>query len=180
MPPRTVSIDLKARIPPLFQQGYSVKEICDLLDVKKSLVYKTLDIFDKLGVVSNPHKYSRVIGRQHILSQQDLAFIRATLDQKQTIYLDKLQDLLWMTHQVYASLPTLFRVIWRFQFSRKVVSTRAAECNDELRALYMNRIATKVPDPDMFMFVDEAAKDEQTTARKKGHSLKGVRCMQRR
>ncbi|KIJ57769.1 hypothetical protein HYDPIDRAFT_61170, partial [Hydnomerulius pinastri MD-312] len=108
---------------------------------------------------------------QRILSQQDLAFIRATLDQKQTIYLDELQDLLWMTRQVYASLPTLFRAIRRFQFSRKVVSAHAAEHNDELQALYMNQIATEVPDPDMFMFVDEAAQDERTTGHKKGRSL---------
>jgi hypothetical protein len=43
MPTRTISRDLKARIPVLFyQQEFSVQDICGLLDIKKSLAYQTL------------------------------------------------------------------------------------------------------------------------------------------
>ena len=42
MPLRTVSEDLKARIPALRHDGYSIKNICGLLAVKKTLVYRTL------------------------------------------------------------------------------------------------------------------------------------------
>ncbi|KAJ7190311.1 hypothetical protein GGX14DRAFT_326719, partial [Mycena pura] len=45
---------------------------------------------------------------------------------------------------------------------------------------YMNKIADLVPDPNMLMFVDEAAKNDRTTGRPKGRSLVGKRCFQRR
>jgi len=44
----------------------------------------------------------------------------------------------------------------------------------------MNHIADIVTDPNMLMFGDEAAKDERTSARKRGWALRGSRCIQRR
>lgn len=37
-----------------------------------------------------------------------------------------------------------------------------------------------MPDPAMLMFVDEAARNKRTSARRWGWSLKGRRCVQRR
>jgi len=44
----------------------------------------------------------------------------------------------------------------------------------------MNTIADQVPDPEMLMFIDEAAKNKRTSGRVKGWSLKGKPCPQRR
>jgi hypothetical protein len=44
----------------------------------------------------------------------------------------------------------------------------------------MNRIADIVPDANMLMFIDEAAKNDRTIGRPKGRSLVGTRCVQRR
>jgi hypothetical protein len=44
----------------------------------------------------------------------------------------------------------------------------------------MNKMADIAPDPNMLMFVDEAAKNDRTTGRTRGWSLKGQRCIQRR
>lgn len=44
----------------------------------------------------------------------------------------------------------------------------------------MNRIGQEVPDPEMLIFVDESAKDRRTSARKKGWSFLGERCISRR
>ncbi|KIK32116.1 hypothetical protein CY34DRAFT_102214 [Suillus luteus UH-Slu-Lm8-n1] len=54
MPPWTVSYDLKLRIPVLCHvQGYSVKKICEALGILKSLVYRTLQLYDSLADVTN-------------------------------------------------------------------------------------------------------------------------------
>jgi transposase len=74
MPVYAVSNDTKAHIPALFQDGYTVREICHLLGVKKSLVYNTLDLYNRYGIVYNPHKYS-VTGRRRVLSTTDVLFI---------------------------------------------------------------------------------------------------------
>ncbi|KIK98102.1 hypothetical protein PAXRUDRAFT_728162, partial [Paxillus rubicundulus Ve08.2h10] len=75
-----VSDDLKARIPALHRQGYSVENICNILALRKSLVYKTLAIFSKYGVITNPHQSSRISGRPRILSQADLHFLQNLID----------------------------------------------------------------------------------------------------
>ena len=54
MPPCQVSHDLKARIPVLHQEfGFSVKEICKILDIRKTLAYKTLQYYGFYGTTFN-------------------------------------------------------------------------------------------------------------------------------
>lgn len=55
----------------------------------------------------------------------------------------------------------------------KTISFTAAERNAELCTHYMNQIGAEAPDPEMLMFVDEAAKDWRTSSRPHGWSLKG-------
>jgi transposase len=58
MPRRPVSRDLKVCILILrHEQGLSVKTICQLLGVKKSLVYQTLIYSRAYGVLFNPHSH---------------------------------------------------------------------------------------------------------------------------
>jgi transposase-like protein len=55
MPPY-ISNDLKGRIPALHhEQGYSVKNICQLLNIKKTLVYETLKHHRTFGVPYDPN-----------------------------------------------------------------------------------------------------------------------------
>ncbi|KAG2068071.1 hypothetical protein BDR04DRAFT_792972 [Suillus decipiens] len=50
MPPWTVSYDPKLRIPILRHvQGLSTRKICEVLGIRKSLVYQTLQVYDKLA-----------------------------------------------------------------------------------------------------------------------------------
>ncbi|KAG2079262.1 hypothetical protein BDR04DRAFT_1041170 [Suillus decipiens] len=69
MPPWTISSDLKLRIPALRHvQGLSIKKICEVLDIRKSLVYQTLQLYDKLADVTNSN--SRKLGRRRSLFTQ--------------------------------------------------------------------------------------------------------------
>ncbi|KIK73758.1 hypothetical protein PAXRUDRAFT_177577 [Paxillus rubicundulus Ve08.2h10] len=87
-----VSDDLKACIPALHHQGYSVQNICNILALRKSLVYKTLAIFSKCGVINNPHQSSCISSHPHILSQADCYFLQNLIDHRHTLYLDELQQ----------------------------------------------------------------------------------------
>jgi hypothetical protein len=75
---------------------------------------------------------------------------------------------------------TLSRTLHWLNFMHKGVSEHALERNNQLRAIFMNRIADQVPDPNMLMFGDEASKDERTSVRRWGWSLSGTRCIQHR
>lgn len=179
MPRRTVSRDIKARIPVLFyEQHRSIHDICAVLGVKKSLVYNTLKLHRIYGVPHNP--VTRCTGRRRLLTPTDLTFIRGLLDNRHCIYLDEIQDQLLTRRGIKVSVSTILRTLHRFHFSHKSISARALERNALLRSAFMNRIATIVPDPNMLMFADEAARDRRTSSRRKGWSRVGMRCVQRR
>ena len=173
-----VSRDLKARIPVLAREGWKVKEICGLLGIKKSLVYQTLDYDRYYGVPYNPHAYQS--GRHQILSHEDLKLVVALLHCRHCIYLDEIQSELYNQRGVLVSIPTVLRTLHRLHYSQKCVSARALERNDLLCSAFMNRIADEVPNPDMLIFIDKAARNKKTSARMRGWSVVGQRCVQRR
>ena len=178
MPP-LISNDLKARIPALrHEQGFSVKKICQLLNIKKTLAYETLCNHRRYGVTFDVN--ARQHGRHRTLTSTDLSFICMLLDNQHTIYLDEIQEQLLLRRGVKVSLPTLTRTLRQLHFTHKDISGKALERNDRLRAIYMNRIADLVPDPEMLMFGDEAHKDERTSNRRTGWSCRGARCVQRK
>ena len=176
--PSALSRDLKARIPVLSGQGYSVRRICNILGIKKTTVYQALQRYRAYGVSYNPH--SQKAGRPRSLSTQDLKFITSLLKRHHTIYLDEIQLELSEQRQISVSLPTLTRTLKRMGFTRKSVSANALERNDLLHAAFMNRVADEVPDPDMLMFVDESARNRRSSQRNTGWSRIGIRCIQRR
>ncbi len=78
MPRRSVSQDLKDRVPFMhFMEHLSVKDICRLLGIKKTLVYNIRHNYLKYGMSSNPPRtrYRRP-GRPRILDSVDIRFIK--------------------------------------------------------------------------------------------------------
>lgn len=176
-----VSIDLKSRIPVLRALGYSVRDICSLLGIKKTLAYNVLHYQSTYNVPYNPHTMEGTcLGRQRVLGNEDISFIRSLIHCNGMLYLDEIQALLLERRNTSVSIPTLSRTLRRIQYTKKRVSARAIERNEVDRAVYMNTIAEIAPDPEMLMFTDESAKDERTSARRTGWSAIGNRCVSRR
>jgi transposase len=179
MPPRTISEDLKARIPILFYEHHlTVKEICSVLGIKKSLVYKSLGYFRAYGIAHNPHSHRP--GRHRVLSLGDIKFISALVERQHCIYLDEIQSQLYEHRHCKVSISTIMRTLRRLHLTHKTISAKALERNEIQRSAFMNRIADEVPNPDMLMFVDEAARNRRTSGRSRGWSSRGLRCFQRR
>jgi transposase len=106
MPPRSISKDLKDPVPVLFHgQGCSVKEICHLLGVKKSMVYAVLKNHRLIGTTTNINARRR--GQHRILDSSDLEFIQTLLLHHHTLYLDEIQLALETQRLVHVSIPTL-------------------------------------------------------------------------
>lgn len=128
MPKHWIPQNVKARIPVLYHDdGLSVKEISSQLGVKKSLVYLVLKLYQQFGVISNVHKYLCTVGRPRSLSQADHAFITALLDHRRSLYLDELQDELWLKRGVHTTLPTIHHALQELGVSHKVISATAYE-----------------------------------------------------
>jgi transposase len=173
------SQDLKARIPILFyEQHFTVKEICKILGIQKTLAYSSLMCFRMYGIAHNPHAIRRT-GRRRLLSSTDIKFVASLIGRRHTIYLDEIQNELHEHRKIHISVPTLCRTLRRLALTRKVVSARALERDDLLRSAFMNLIADEVPDPRMLMFIDEAARNRRTSQRSWGWALLGRECVQR-
>ncbi|KAG2076136.1 hypothetical protein BDR04DRAFT_1068304 [Suillus decipiens] len=166
MPPWAISSDLKLRIPVLRHvQGLSIRQICEVLGTRKSLLYSS----DKLADVtnSNLHKldYCRdttlgSIGCRRSLNYEDINYIKSHCYLHSSVFLDELQSQLLLCRHVKISLSTLFQTLRRLGITRKKVSRHALERNEEKRAAFMNRLAEIAPDPEMLMFGDDAAKNK--------------------
>ena len=162
-----------------YEQGYSVAKICLLLNIKKTLVYKTLQHHCAFGIAFDPHSQWWGVCHRH-LTTTDHSFIHALLNQNHTIYLDEIQEQLLSCHGVKASITTLYRTLQWLHFTHKDVSSKELECNEWDWVIFMNWIMELVPNPDMLMFGDEVHKDERTSNRHTGWSHQGSRCVQRK
>ncbi|KAI9570931.1 hypothetical protein HD554DRAFT_2079935, partial [Boletus coccyginus] len=61
MPQHVVSNDTKLNIPTLSEDGYTMKEICYLLGIKKTHIYKTFSLYKQFGIVYNPYTYPQYV-----------------------------------------------------------------------------------------------------------------------
>ena len=140
MPPRVVSYDLKLRIPVLRRvHGYSINKICEVLGIRKSLVYKTLHLYATLSDVASPNL--RTAGRRCSLNYEDINYIKSHSHLHSSAFLDELQSDLLSRRGVKVSMSTLFRTLRRLGIIRKKVSRCSLERNDEKRATFMNNLA---------------------------------------
>ena len=173
------SQDLKACIPILFyKQHFTVKEICKILGIQKTLVYSSLMCFWTYGIAHNPHTLRRT-GRQRLLSSTDIKFIASLVGRRHTIYLNEIQTELYEHREISISVPTLCRTLQHLALTRKVVSAHALEQDDLCCSAFMNLIADEVPDSRMIMFIDEAARNWRTSQWSRGWALYGKECIQR-
>ena len=155
MPPRTVSADLKARIPVLRQRGHSVKHICHLLGVKKTQVQVVL--YKVLWLVQQEYRpASRLHHRWHHFHHSSYY-----LCQRATAWIALW---LWCVCVCANTSSAITSQISAYHSSRTEL------------IIFMNSIAEIAPDPKMLMFGDKsAAKDETTLIRRHGRSRIGMR-----
>lgn len=179
MPTRTISRDLKNRIPVLFyRDGYNVKEICTILGVQKTMVYRALTLYRHFGQPYNP--FAKKGGRPRVLSRIDLKYINSLVQRRHTMYLDELQDKLLQNRGTSVSVTTIYRALRRLNYTNKRVSAVALERNDLDRDAFMNSMANIVTRLDQLVFIDEAARNRKTSGRIHGWARSGAKCMQRR
>ena len=143
MPPRTVSYDLELRIPVLR------RVLCIWLIYQQDLrgsrlpqipcIQKTLHLYATLSDVTCPS--SRTAGRRRSLNYEDINYIKSHCHLHNSAFLDELQSDLHSRCGVKVSIfeismSTLFRTLRHLSITRKKVSRRALERNDEKRAAF--------------------------------------------
>lgn len=91
-----------------------------------------------------------------------------------------MQDALGHKFGVEVKIPTLLAALRELDYTNKGVSKEALERDCARRMVFKYNIGKIARDPNMLLFIDEAAKDERTPGRTRGWSLRGTRVRQRR
>lgn len=125
--------------------GYSYREVGEKMCVDPSTVYRTAKLFEETGTVSSIQGYRE--GPDKKLSTHDEIVLLELVLEHPSMYLHELQNALLQSTGTNVSAATICRFLKKQGFSRKKMSFRAQQRNDELRAqifLYLNRIRSSL------------------------------------
>ncbi|KIY60962.1 hypothetical protein CYLTODRAFT_335754, partial [Cylindrobasidium torrendii FP15055 ss-10] len=141
------------------------------------LVAKIMKNMDKFGLVVNPDK--KRTGRRPDYNDGDLAYLAEWFWCHPTAYLDKAQEALCEAQDIKLSLSTIFHLMTAQDFTRKLVSCPAAQCNEALRTAFEVLISSaEYCNPDLFLFLDKSAVNNSTINRTYRYFEKGSRCVE--
>lgn len=166
-----LSVDIKKRIVWLREEGLTLREIANHLQVSIGVVHKTLAIHKEYGEYTDPSK--RRTGRPQLLDGDDERYLQSLLESCPSIFLDEIKQKLEAVRNVSVSMATISRFLRSRDFTWKAVSRPALEANENVRTCYQIE-TSRFTDPDYFVFIDESHIDQKTARRPNGWSLIGV------
>ncbi|KAJ7059335.1 hypothetical protein C8F01DRAFT_943782, partial [Mycena amicta] len=125
MPFRKISSDLKDIAIELWDVGWSLSDICQILHVSPASMYRWNDLMQHFGQTTNPNP--ALVRREQIVSLAVLSAIRTVFDHEPAVMLDELQWHLAIHHDVAISISALQATLQRAGLTRKKLRRLAAE-----------------------------------------------------
>ncbi|CAB5396023.1 unnamed protein product [Rhizophagus irregularis] len=156
---KTLAENLKWCIILLHNDGYSKRQIANLLYIGETLVKKVIHIYAKWSCVVNPWKL--IPERKKVFSKSDMNVLRDIVHEHVDYYLDEYIEEMQARTGKRVSVSTLWRSLAYCGITRKKLHKAASERNELLRGRY--RI-------DQLVFMNESSKDERTSTRFYGYS----------
>jgi transposase len=171
---RRISPDMKKCALDLWDRGWTVEDICDMLRVSRASLYRWDAIFEEHGNVIRPP--SPLIGRTRIITRAVLTTIHALYEREPDLYLDELCTFLAVEHNLIISKSTLSRNLAQAGLTYKILHKIAIERDEQLRDEWKESLCDRTKfqgDGSEFVCVDETSKNEKAYARLRGWSLSG-------
>lgn len=145
--------------------------ILGAVDFFESTFWRALKLWRDIGRPSKPPSIQR--GQPRLLHRDDLTYLLTLICCRPQFFLDELQDLLCSNRFISVHFTTIHHELEHRHFSTKVLWRIASERSPVRRArsiLWMGQYT-----PDQLMMTDEMLKNDKTTMRCCGRSLKGQR-----
>ncbi|KAJ6453022.1 hypothetical protein C8R47DRAFT_946912, partial [Mycena vitilis] len=140
-------------------------EIAINLDMPLRVVQRIKRTWREIGEVCRDRRYQ---GRSPLMSQTQTKFLLALIDHTPDIYLDEIQEQLFIQHDVDVSLATVSRTMKRLGLSSKKLSRAAAERCEHARWHFLMEIGDEPA--DRIVCADESAVNILTSYRRNGWS----------
>ena len=173
---RAYSLDLIERIVHSYLKGETMRSVAETFEVSLGLVHNVVNLHQMHGQVADPFAPPHCGHR--ILTTVDENYIRSLVKMHPSIYLDEIQQQLGSACGVFVLLAMVSCTLARMQISKKSLSRRAMERNEELRTLWELGLA-QLDDPNFFVFIDKSAVDNKTVQQSQGWSAVGDRSVSR-
>ncbi|KAH7910153.1 hypothetical protein BJ138DRAFT_974421, partial [Hygrophoropsis aurantiaca] len=136
----------------------SSKDIAVLLDMPLRVVQWVRKLWTEIGEVSRDR---RGHGRSPLMSSVGIEFMLGLLEHSPDLYLDELQDQLFVLHGLDVSLAIIARTLKQLGITSKAISCVASELSEEARRNFAYEISKETP--DRIVCVDESAVNVLTT-----------------
>ncbi|KAJ7885058.1 hypothetical protein B0H14DRAFT_2338898, partial [Mycena olivaceomarginata] len=169
---RATSEDPKVCALYLLEQGYITEEVCELLGVSRSSLYRWKANQSDYGGVIPPANPFR--GQPRILNVDQMHNLLTLLAEAPEMYLDEIMDWVALYLNAAISRTTLHMLINDAGLTYKILRHAASEWDEEAREQWRQLIRTNFV-ASMIVTADKSSKDECTIFRKRGHAPSGHR-----
>ena len=173
MPYRNISDDLRQRAIVL-REEHELKNsvVAGILGVSERSVARWVQsVEEERSILPTPRIPT---GRPSVLTPEHVDTIATILKAHPDTYLDELQLLLCLNHDVIVSSSTIHRTIQFLGYSHKKLKHAASERSEEKRKEWKEFAASRLI-ASMLVFVDETSKDKRTETRHYGYAKIGER-----
>ncbi|KAJ6522610.1 hypothetical protein B0H19DRAFT_857960, partial [Mycena capillaripes] len=138
-------------------------EIAHDLNMPLRVVQRVMQMWTEIGEVSRDRRHK---GRAPLMSPSNCQFVLALLDHTPDIFLDEIQEALFIEHDIDVSLATICRTLHRLGISSKRLSHQAAERCEHARRDFLMEIGNEPA--DRIVCADESAVNILTSYRRNG------------
>ncbi|KAG2752908.1 hypothetical protein P692DRAFT_20829810 [Suillus brevipes Sb2] len=143
---RRISQDVKEHALTLWDHGWEVEDICEVLGVSRASCFRWRHMFDELGTVARPP--SPLVGRTRIITRALMTAIEDLFTEESDLFLDEICT--WLEHGITISSSSLSRSLKQAGLSRKMLQKIARERDDARReefkdGLRMALLPTRTP-----------------------------------
>jgi len=160
---RKISDNIKQCALDLWNHGWVLEEICEVLQVSKCSCYRWQTIFEELGTVSQPP--SPLVRRTRLLTRAVLTALEYLYAEESDLFLDEACTWLGVVHGITITLSTLSRNLLDAGLTRKKLRKIAAERNEIACEEFRTMLQTEfIGDGSEFVVIDETSKDKCTYA----------------
>lgn len=169
---RHISKDLKERALWLLDNDYIGDDVCAILGISRSSLYRWKHNQEEFGMVTPPQ--NPLQGRPRILDADQTNDLLNMVHDVPEMYLDEIQDWVAVTHELGIGRSTLHELIRDAGITYKVMRHAASERDEGARQNWVEYVGENLI-ASMIITVDESSKDGRAIFRRRGRAAHGQR-----
>ena len=164
-----ISPDIKLAAIHLYEhQLLPLRQILECVGFSQHTFFRILSLFNKTGEVAKPR--SLALSHPRVFNHEDLNYLLQLVYHWPNWFLDKLQELVESNRFISVHFSTIHHKLQHAGVSLKKLRKIAKECDKDLCADFMQRVAQYAPEE--MIWIDETSKDKRTLIRRNGRAKK--------